>query len=105
MTKKNGLLREWIESPDLTLVHFKTTWNGASQLVSIIYDDLAKAYKGQASFYSIDYEKEKDLGKEFGINEIPTILFFKEGKLIDHAIGLIPKNALIAKIETALQIP
>jgi thioredoxin-like negative regulator of GroEL len=40
--------------------------------------------------------------KEFGVLELPTILFFKHGELIDHVIGLTPKNALIAKIENAL---
>ena len=94
-----------IESITLSLVQFKTEWNGACQIVSMIYEDLAKAYKGNANFFTVDVEEEVHLGKEYGINEIPTILFFKSGKVIDYATGLVPKNVLISKIENALSHP
>src|SRR5215813_10337177 len=90
-----------VESITLSIVQFKTEWNGACQIVSMIYDDLAKAYKGTANFFTVDVEEETNLGKEYGISEIPTILFFKSGKVVDYATGLIPKNVLISKIENA----
>ena len=93
-----------VESITLSLVQFKTEWNGACQIVSMIYDDLANAYKGAANFFTVDVEEEVHLGKEYGIIEIPTILFFKSGKVIDYATGLTPKNVLISKIENALSI-
>jgi thioredoxin 1 len=86
----------------LTLVHFKTEWNGASQIVSMIYEDLATSYKGMANFFTVDMETESLLAREYGVSEVPAILFFKNGKVIDHAKGLIPKNTLIMKIENAL---
>jgi thioredoxin 1 len=91
-----------VESINLSLVQFRTEWNGACQIVSMIYDDLASVYQGTANFFTVDVEEETHLGKEYGIIEIPTILFFKSGKVIDHAKGLIPKNVLITKIENAL---
>jgi thioredoxin 1 len=94
-----------VESIHLNLVQFKTEWNGACQLVSMIYEDLAKVYQGTANFFTVDVEEEILLGKEYGINEIPTILFFKSGKVVDYATGLIPKNVLITKIENALTEP
>ena len=71
----------------------------------MIYDDLSIVYDGSANFYTVDIEEEKRLSKAFGIMEVPTILFFRNGELIDHAVGMISKNALIAKIETALSNP
>ena len=91
-----------VENINLSLVQFKTEWNGACQIVSMIYDDLANAYRGAANFFTVDVEEEVHLGKEYGIIEIPTILFFKSGKVIDYATGLTPKNVLISKIENAL---
>ena len=91
-----------VESINLSLVQFRTEWNGACQIVSMIYDDLASVYQGTANFFTVDVEEETHLGQEYGIIEIPTILFFKSGKVIDHAKGLIPKNVLITKIENAL---
>jgi thioredoxin 1 len=86
-------------------VHFITEWNGASQITSLIYDDLSNSYNGSVTFYTVNIEKEKQLSETFGIIEVPTILFFRNGELIDHAVGLVSKNALIAKIETALSNP
>ena len=100
--RKKDFRTHVVDRVTLSLVQFKTEWNGACQIVSMIYDDLAKAYKGTANFFTVDVEEETHLGKEYGINEIPTILFFKSGKVIDHATGLIPKNVLISKIENAL---
>ena len=56
-----------VESIILSLVQFKTEWNGACQIVSMIYDDLASAYKGTANFFTVDVEEEILLGKEYGM--------------------------------------
>ncbi|HXL57960.1 MAG TPA: thioredoxin domain-containing protein [Chitinophagaceae bacterium] len=94
--------KEVVESRTLSLVQFKTEWNGACQIIAPVYNDLAKAYKGLANFFTVDFEKEKKLVIELGIIEAPTILFFRSGRVIDHLIGLAPKNILISKIENAL---
>lgn len=102
MIRKNKFSKEKVESSTLSLVQFKTEWNGACQILSMIYDDLSKSYTGVVDFYTVDYDQEKSLSKHYGIMEVPTILFFRGGKVVDHTIGLIPKNVLITKIENAL---
>lgn len=102
MERKNQIKKEIAESTKLSLVHFKTDWNGASQIVSMIYDDLANSYKGTVDFHTVDFEADPTLATEYGVAEVPTILFFRHGKIIDHAIGMVPKNVLITKIENAL---
>ena len=99
---KNSFRHEVIESNARSLVQFKKEWNGASQIIEPVYNDLAKAYNGVVNFYTVDVEKEAGLDTEYGVMDIPTILFFKSGKVIDHAIGLTPKNILISKIENAI---
>ena len=95
--------QEVIRNPKIALVQFKTEWSGACQIIAPIYEELAKSYKGMVNFYSIDVEKEQELEDEYGIVELPTILFFKDGNVIDHVIGMAPRNILIHKIETALE--
>jgi len=102
MINKSNFRKEVIESKNLTLLQFKTEWNGACQIVSMIYEDLARSYKGVANFYTVDVEEDNELDGELGITEIPTILFFKSGEVVDHIVGLTPKNILINKIENAL---
>jgi thioredoxin 1 len=94
--------RKVIESVDLSLVQFKAEWNGACQLASLIFEDLAKTYGDSARFYNVDIDEPTGLDSEYGVNEIPTILFFKRGHIIDYARGLTSKKELIAKIENAL---
>ena len=105
MITKDNFKKEVSESNTLSLVQFKTDWNGASQIVSMIYDDLATSYKGMVNFHTVDFENESLLVHEYGVMEVPTILFFKGGKIIDHVVGLVPKNALITKIENHFQLP
>jgi thioredoxin 1 len=91
-----------INNINLSLVQFKTEWNGACQIVAAMYKELESSYRGIVNFYTVDKDKEQELAERFGIIEIPAILFFRSGKVIDHAIGLIPKNVLIQKIENAI---
>jgi thioredoxin 1 len=92
------------QTKKLSLVQFKTEWSGACQIIDPIYQDLAKSYKGLVDFFTIDAEAEKELHDRYAIVELPTILFFSSGQVIDHVIGLTSKNKLIAKIENALSL-
>ena len=102
MISKINFRKEVVDSTGLALVQFKKEWNGACQIISPIYEELARSYKGQAKFFTIDIEKEPGIDLEFGVMELPTILFFRRGEVIDHITGLIPRNMMISKIETAL---
>ena len=102
MISKKDFRLKVISSPTLSLVHFKKEWNGACQIISPIYEELAKSYNGQANFFTVDVEKESGIDRDYGVVEFPTILFFRSGDIIDHVAGLAPKNVMITKIETAL---
>lgn len=101
---KEEFRKEVIDNSRLALVHFKTEWSGACQIIAPVFEELSRSYTGQASFYTIDVEKETGIDNEYGVMELPTILFFSRGEIIDHATGLIPKNVMIKKIETALAV-
>lgn len=90
------------ESKLLSLVKFKTQWSGACQIVEPIYKELSATYRGVADFFIVDTEHDNSLAERFGIMELPTILLFKDGTVIDHSTGLTSKHLLIEKIEKAL---
>ena|SRR5215813_5304281 len=96
------LKKEVAANLNLLLVHFKSEWNGSCQILAPVYEDLANAYKGAAKFFTIDAEKNKTVVHEYGVIEIPTILFIKNGEVVDHVSGLTSKNIIISKIENAL---
>jgi thioredoxin 1 len=101
LTKEN-FQKEVIESNNISVVKFKVNWSGACQILEPVYNDLSNAYRGMVNFFTVDVEKEKGLDDLYGVMELPTILFFKSGKLIDHVVGLTPKNNLILKLENAI---
>lgn len=93
---------EVIESRALSLVQFKAEWNGTCQIMAPLFESLAVTYMKKANFFTVDVEENKLLETEHGVTGIPTILFFKNGKMIDHLAGLAPRNIIIEKIENAL---
>jgi len=95
-------LKKEILNMTLSLVHFKTDWSGACQIIAPVYDELSRSFQDTANFFCIDVEKERGVDVDFGITEFPTILFFRNGQIIDHVIGLAPKHLLITKIKNAL---
>ena len=101
ISKKN-FKKEVIENESLSLVQFKTDWSGVCHIIEPVYSDLVNTYSNVASFYTVDVEEEAGLDQEYGVMEIPTILFFKSGKIVDHSIGLTSKIELTKKIENAL---
>ncbi|MEP6847051.1 MAG: thioredoxin domain-containing protein [Panacibacter sp.] len=100
--KGKNFTKEIIEAKKVAIVQFKTKWNGGCQIIAPIYEELSRSYATKAKFFTIDTQQEQLLAKEYGIVELPTILFFKSGELIDHVVGLAPKNILITKIENAI---
>jgi thioredoxin 1 len=96
------LKKEVRENLNLLLVHFKIEWNGACQILAPVFDDLANTYSDTARFFTIDVEKNEMTVHEYGVMEIPTILFIKNGGVVDHVSGLTAKNIIISKIENAL---
>lgn len=99
---KNEMKKEVMTESQLSLVKFKTDWSGTCQIVEPIYQDLSESYKGVINFFTVDVETEKGVEAEYGILELPTILFFKSGKIVDYAVGLTSRNILISKIENAI---
>ena len=101
---KEEFRKDVMGSHGLSLVKFEVEWSGACQIISPIYEELSNSYTGMVNFFTIDVEKETGIDKEYGVIEFPTILFFKQGKIVDHVAGLVLKNAVIRKIENALSL-
>lgn len=94
---------ETLKNGNLPLVvDFWATWCGPCRMVGPIISELAKDYDGQVVIGKCNVDEEEDLPAEFGISSIPTILFFKDGKLVDRHVGAAPKSLLESKVKNLL---
>ena len=84
------------------VVDFWATWCGPCSMVGPIISELAKEYDGQIVVGKCDVEENEDLAVEFGIRNIPTILFFKGGQVVDKVVGAQSKAKLDEKFKSLL---
>lgn len=84
------------------VVDFWATWCGPCRMVAPIISELAAEYDGKINVGKCDVEEAEDVAMEFGIRNIPTILFFKDGKQVDKVVGAVPKDKLDEKFKALL---
>ncbi len=84
------------------VVDFWATWCGPCRMVAPFIEELAAKYDGKIVVGKCDVEDNEDLAAEFGIRNIPTILFFKNGEVVDKLIGAQSKGKFEEKFEALL---
>ena len=84
------------------VVDFWATWCGPCRMVGPVISELAEEYDGRIAVGKCDVEDNEELAAEFGIRNIPTILFFRDGQLIDKVVGAQPKAKIQEKFEALL---
>ena len=102
VTDKKSFTEKVLNEQGLRVVKFYADWSGPCQMMAPIYKELSANYSSSVGFFTVDVEESPLLKAELGVIELPTILFYKNGTVIDFVNGMISKNALIAKIENAI---
>jgi thioredoxin 1 len=95
-------IKEIINSGKPVVIDFWAEWCGPCRMVGPVVEELAKLYEGQVQIGKMNVDENVEIPKEYGIRNIPTILFFKDGKLVDKQVGSTQKSVLVQKIENIL---
>ena len=94
--------KETVSAGQPAVVDFWAPWCGPCKMISPIIDELAETYEGRVVIGKVNVDENDDVCVEYGIRNIPTILFFKNGELADKAVGAMSKAQLTEKIEALL---
>lgn len=84
------------------VVDFWATWCGPCRMIAPIVAELAEEYDGKIVVGKCDVEENDELAAEFGIRNIPTILFFKNGEIVDKLVGAVSKAKIEEKFKAML---
>ena len=84
------------------VVDFWATWCGPCRMLSPVVDKLAEKYEGKMTVVKCNVDDSVDIPMKFGIRNIPTLLFFKNGELVDRMVGAVPQAEIEKHIEALL---
>ncbi len=84
------------------ILDFWAEWCGPCRMVGPIVNEIGEEYTGKAVVGKVNVDENPGVTSKFGIRNIPTILFFKDGDVVDKQVGAVPKQVLAAKLEKLL---
>jgi thioredoxin 1 len=84
------------------MVDFWAEWCGPCRMVGPVVEELAKEYDGKAVIGKVNVDNNPQTAMKYGIRSIPTILFIKNGEVVDRSVGAVPKATLSGKLDGQL---
>lgn len=91
-----------VKSDKPVIVDFWAEWCGPCRMIAPIIEEISKEYSGKAVVTKCDVDNSPQVAAKYGIRNIPTVLFFKNGKIADKQVGAVPKNTIVNKLNALL---
>ena len=86
----------------ITLVDFWAPWCGPCRMLAPVIEQLAEDFDGKAKICKVNSDEQTDVATKYGVRSLPTMLFMKDGEVVDQLIGASPKQAIADKINSLI---
>lgn len=84
------------------VLDFWAAWCGPCKMIAPIIDEMHNEYEGKAIIGKVDVDNNPEIAGKFGIRNIPTVAFIKNGEVVDKSVGAVPKAQLASKLDAIL---
>lgn len=98
----NTTFQELLQDTKLVVVDFWAVWCGPCRMLSPILDEVEEEMADKITVVKVNVDDADQIAMQYRIMSIPTLLFFKNGQIVDKTVGAMPKNQLIDKINSNL---
>lgn len=98
---KDEFEKEVINEEGVVVVDFFATWCGPCKMLAPVFESVSEEVS-DAKFVKVDIDESLELAQKFGISTVPTMMIFKDGKVVDKLVGFMPKESLKSKVEAHL---
>ena len=102
ITANNGNFAEILSANKVVLVDFWATWCGPCRMLAPTVETIANEYDGKVAVVKCNVDECEDIAVQYGIRNIPTLIFFKDGEPVDRLVGNVPKFDITSRIDPLL---
>ncbi len=100
---QDNFKREVLDGGKPVVVDFWAPWCGPCRMLGPVIDELADEYDGRVMVAKLNTDENPGVAAALGISGIPTVMFFKDGRLVDRSVGAVPKSELRMRVERMLR--